>query len=42
MASEIVLMSDCCMISDSWPSSPKLGVYARRKSPCGINLCLLK
>ncbi len=26
MASEIVLMSDCCMISDSWPNRLKLGV----------------
>ena len=26
IASEMVLMSDCCMINDSWPSSPKLGV----------------
>src|SRR5476651_1346638 len=26
MASEIVLMSDCCMISDSCPNRPKLGV----------------
>ncbi len=26
MVSEMVLMSDCCMISDSWPSRLKLGV----------------
>ncbi len=35
-------MSLCCMISDSWPISPKLGVYALRRSAPGSSLPLLK
>src|SRR5512145_479478 len=42
MASEIEAMSDCCMISDSWPSRLKLGVYARARSAPGSSLPLLK
>src|SRR5687767_15980368 len=42
IASEIELMSDCCMMSDSWPIKLKLGVYAFLRSPCGISLPRLK
>src|ERR1700754_2827701 len=42
IASEMEVMSDCCMMSDSWPIGLKLGVYAFRRSPPGSNLPALK
>ena len=39
--SAIAPISLCCMINDSCPINPKLGVYAMLKSAWGINLPLL-